>query len=1035
MTTNNDNNSYPCSFCERDEGVLLSLSRYKVISSKDEKYNEEGLYEFNLGSVKSDLEYFYTEKKKYLKEVFPNGYDSKNWQEATPEKIRIHNNKNSLKRARKELKKRLDTHWNTVLSNNKMASREKFEQINKLEFDFVAGGENIVDESFLKQFTEDDINTYALNNPDHQLETIVIQAQGYGLYYTELKELNGIKCPQNYGYDIGLLRSGFIYVFSEHLGSHALEKYEVSERGFLKKVPLIIEKKAPSLKKEPCEITIHQFRALTISIKKAKEANNVWIKYSEVEWTDKIEKKAFDSKFRNDSMTVVNIPKILSSQEQLHVTDVSKFIRTLTSDYDAIKLSEARNDGNLSILDNNNKEIKSTIGEEYTEKYTVFSEEELKKTIDLSDEYEVLIKSLNIHANVVLTDTVGLLMDVGGKMSKEKSRIIDLDSANSELSNEEKTYLTYSSIKNMIDIAMYDQALDEKEHSSIFGVPNLVRNMEEKKKTAQQKQKESEEIIKNAEKSASNVKYKYWGAINPAKYEAAKINLNLREQSINQAIENLGRWYIDLISNEKIVDSFDLNYDQNDIISNVEYLVNATDIIRNSMLSRTVTDYYKNKINGVLDKHNILLKAYALNNQKMLEIVKNQQDLRQILWGDVLTKSKALMDEIAEKGKVAGESLKDKTVGHLDMLLGSSSGAVVSDQYPKLNSVLTHSKSIVPTRLSPVLVLLSGYTQSPIVSVSFTYRDPTSFYKQLSGALVRIYQNTSPDSEKLDERKLVKQMRRLNIFEAYDIKGSIEFNGLFPEYAITRVSGDKHLEKLIAASFAKNMTVKQPLFSENTIFTPVGYNTTQESNSNLKAMTPLSLTLVSSTNGILQVLNLLSLSEVATKNQNFEWKTRIFAAISGTISAIVETSIYTISRIVSQDGSFASWTSSKGKSILENMGRLGAIFGLITASFDVWNGLHSLVVSGDRLEGLVLAGSGFFVFSASWLFFANLTNPIGWALLILGVGLSLALTRIKLDPIEKWLYRSFIGERHMKFFYRPFRTYSEQQAAFAKIIE
>ena len=79
--------------------------------------------------------------------------------------------------------------------------------------------------------------------------------------------------------------------------------------------------------------------------------------------------------------------------------------------------------------------------------------------------------------------------------------------------------------------------------------------------------------------------------------------------------------------------------------------------------------------------------------------------------------------------------------------------------------------------------------------------------------------------------------------------------------------------------------------------------------------------------------------------------------------------------------------------------------------------------------------SDVFIGATSVLFYLNLTHPIGWALLILGISLSLALNQIKIDPIKEWLYKNFLGERHVKWFYSPYKSYYQQQNELQKILK
>ena len=446
----------------------------------------------------------------------------------------------------------------------------------------------------------------------------------------------------------------------------------------------------------------------------------------------------------------------------------------------------------------------------------------------------------------------------------------------------------------------------------------------------------------------------------------------------------------------------------------------------------------KEKLQSKVDDNNIILKAFSMNNKKMMDLVQNQLDLRELGWGDILTKTKEFFDEITKAGKVNGVPLIDVTKGSLDELLSASSPAIIAAQAPKMDSLSVNNDGNVPKNLSPVLMIMGGYTNNPSIAIDIKFGSQKDFYKKIAAAMVRAVQNVAPD-QIVDKRRLEKEIRKIKFYEQLSLKGTVEFKALFPKYAITRIGGQIDFERLVAASFYKNKTGFVPLFPNDTTFTPIITDTPTaeprvnanldiaEMSEKLGSKTTVS---VGTLNGLFQILNFQAVLEAIQKKQllGIEAFSRMSAAIYGVVTGIAEATIYTISCLVSKKHFFRRWEPILNKKVLPFVGKIAAVFGMITALFDIYNGVK-VIFKFEIIDGALLLLSGSFIFTSSFLFFFNATNPIGWVLLILGLGISLAFNVLKKSEFEKWLLKSFLGVRIGSWFYPPYKTYEKQQKA------
>lgn len=175
------------------------------------------------------------------------------------------------------------------------------------------------------------------------LEEINIQASSKSTSF--YKNIYGSKSVKGYGFKGSVLRKGYLYVYMEHMGLNGWQEYEVSDSGFLKRINNLnfftidsAFKNEMKQKNEPCLKITHRAESLTIVVPKALEASNVYLKFSETQWSKKTREK--NSKNYKKNMNVFNVPDFLNGTEKQGVFPISSGITSFCVD----KLSEINKD-------------------------------------------------------------------------------------------------------------------------------------------------------------------------------------------------------------------------------------------------------------------------------------------------------------------------------------------------------------------------------------------------------------------------------------------------------------------------------------------------------------------------------------------------------------------------------------------------------------------------------------------------------------------------------------------------------------------
>lgn len=172
-------------------------------------------------------------------------------------------------------------------------------------------------------------------NNTGRLNTIVMIAESKDENF--YKNIYGSKTVKGYGFKGSILRKGYLYAYMEHLGLSGWHEYEVSDSGFLKRINKFnffmtnsVLKNEVSHKNEPCSMISHRADSLTIVVPKALDASNIYLKYSETQWSKKT--KENHKKNYKKNMNVFNVAEFLTGTEKQGVFTITSGIKSFCVD-------------------------------------------------------------------------------------------------------------------------------------------------------------------------------------------------------------------------------------------------------------------------------------------------------------------------------------------------------------------------------------------------------------------------------------------------------------------------------------------------------------------------------------------------------------------------------------------------------------------------------------------------------------------------------------------------------------------------------
>ncbi|WP_155295273.1 T6SS effector BTH_I2691 family protein [Chromobacterium violaceum] len=399
-------------------------------------------------------------------------------------------------------------------------------------------------------------------------------------------------------YTLRTLRSGYLYVYDE--ARKRWDDYFVTEDGYFFKTstqakgqPLVLPKKPFS-----CPDEGHRAIASCITIPDAKRATKVWLAFSDGQWTEAVRKRHDSVDYRKKHMRCVDVKAYSASVDAKYC---------------------------LPIKDAGSKIAEYALDKAALGKAVGFSPIPLASRKGgaerLIAEAEKLAPGKGFI--VALSDPVGIAAELSALMIHHASAFAN--------KKENKHPLMASMAISQIKMAVEDQAL-EAEHQAAeelsndyISQPDLSVLFSSSARKRREAQYDALRTVTPAEaKRAQKLAWdKYRTKFNEPAMQAWQAKFEAESQKFDQAtIQPLAKVYLGWLGGQDIKQSFQCNYDEDDLDSGEAYTRAVTLAVSGAQDKKLCLDHLSQLLSGNFEPENFVLNATVLNQKSLKDQVK-----------------------------------------------------------------------------------------------------------------------------------------------------------------------------------------------------------------------------------------------------------------------------------------------------------------------------------------------------------------------------------------------------------------------------
>lgn len=844
------------------------------------------------------------------------------------------------------------------------------------------------------------------------------------------KTVNKVAPTEGYAYGLTTLRAGYLYVFMKHIDKW--HEYEISQQGFLKRIDnnnYFSETISNSQSKEPCSKTVHRARALMITIPKASEATEIYMKYSELKWSK--EKKIENKNKYKKNMNVFNVKAYLNGQgsddRQFPITNKNlNLIRNyyleqyvyLGSNKSSTYLQTPWTLNNVSTsFESHYNQIFDYIGFNNCSSEANDNDED-SSVINKYDNYEVTElkdilsdnKKTRLFTGAIfcLDDYVGIIQDIA-------SNALSVLEDTSVYTDQEKTLLDVEGLKLAFginkDIYFTEAEKAEINKDPIFLDPSEQLSNEFGKylKEQMQKKKTPEQIAEEEIRDKANQqKYKlqdwnknYQSCLNDKIYSDAIKSKNEKDDQKSKKIDSLDEWALKLFMNNIINEHYFYVTERDNPKSLSGNYELSSSILEFCKALPKCLDYFVKQLYLISGNKSLISDALCCSSSDIKNSVSsyiNYSNLSTIPWGDLISRTNSVIS-----------SLNSFEIAYLQ--------SSISQFVLHLSPVAMRGIELNPNQLNPLTIMLGGYTQAPVKEGIIQAKNVSQFNNKLADLLIAYYKDTFGADVKISRDSMLSKIANDPLWNASREK--LRINLPYLDVSTQNLPREKaHFINTISSMLLGNYSSDAVPNEVNTsnklkIETEIPVNVFTDKKISFEH-------LVATGNFVFQSLAMYTV----WTDQNLsgsEKGGRKAASLAGMGMALAEGTSMMLSKYFERKMAVGPLKNTKlfvfskdlaNATSMKHLGwrTLGALVGVVFGVFDMIGGVNAYK-SGERTYGALLGFSGLtMVISSAFIFFGFATHPIGLILLAISIGLAVYALYKREKELQKWLRKSFLGD-------------------------
>lgn len=786
-----------------------------------------------------------------------------------------------------------------------------------------------------------------------------------------------VKLPESAAYYTRrVLRSGYLYVYDE--ARSRWDSYFVTPQAMFFKLAST-SGMPPVLPQKPfdCPDDGHRAVASCITIPDAKNATNVWLGFSDAEWTPAVKKKHESASYRKRHMRCVNVKNFASSVDKIH---------TLGMHTVGEEVAEFAKD---------NKQLNQSIG------YSPFEIEsrQLQKE-RLLQECENLAPGKAFA--VVLDDPVGLATELAVLMkfnhdlfvnNKEFKRGVAIDGVIEQMEMSIKQQGERSRMAKARQDAA--NAVDPGYMGSgdgggaAAGGMALARSFNKRLDDSLTEMEEELRNVSAAELDAAAngawARYDKKFSESARKTWRAKFEEQLLKYD-EKFIAPLALAHTALLKHIDMQAYFGCNFDEEDVRSGAVYSATFANCIISTADKKSCFDLYAHWLQGDLtDTKNLLLQALTYHNkplkEKITEAAQGGTDWGGLPW-----------DKAIEAFDKATQSLKTGSPDSLGRLVGSITG-------PLAASLINAAKG---QKIYAGLVALGAAARQPIVAVTIE-GSKKAFRTMLIHEMIRLSGN--PTAPNKMQYAVAEELRRLKIH-------GVPLDGSDTKRWLLMIDPDE------VAAMPKNLSASaRAQWLAKTIRTPAQVEAlnlsrfqakVSKATGTIRAGVPVAF-------GVLGIVaNWVALDSVrdgerkAMQHTKGEGLVRIYAQGAQLIGAVASTIETTLAKMPAFSSAIGGGMIRFSAAAMRLVGKLGVIGSLFMVAIDVWR-LHK-EVKEDNYQGALAYGVSATLGAAATILLLLGSTGVGLILVAAMIIWSFVMTVLVDNSIQDWLERTLWGK-------------------------